>query len=88
MLGFNAPKKTSNSILKNNWPRNDVDVRDDPYEALILAYGREMDQLVEANTISSEEKEEDCETHLDDEMTKSNDEKERMVPRHHAQKLS
>jgi hypothetical protein len=69
MLGFNAPKKISDLILKNNWPRNDVDTKDDPHEALILVYNREMDQLVEANTISSKVKEEDCETCLDGGMT-------------------
>jgi hypothetical protein len=58
MLGFNAPKKLSNSNLKKNWPRNDGDAKDDPYEALVLAYNREMDQLVEAITISNKVEEE------------------------------
>jgi hypothetical protein len=42
-MGFNAPKKKSNSILKKNWPKNNVDVEDDPHEALVLAYNKEMD---------------------------------------------
>jgi hypothetical protein len=30
--------------------RNYLNVKDDPYEAIIFAYNKEMDQLVEANT--------------------------------------
>jgi hypothetical protein len=59
-----VPKK--NSTLKNNWPRNDANANanedDDPYEAPVLAYSREMDQLVEVNIISNEVEEDDCKT--------------------------
>jgi hypothetical protein len=40
LSGFNVPKKINNSILENNWPRKDVDVEDDPYEAPIFTYGK------------------------------------------------
>jgi hypothetical protein len=73
-LGFNAPKKINDSILKNNWPKNSVDAEDDPHEAPVVAYNKEMDQLVEANTINSEVEEEDCETCPNGGMTKLNDE--------------
>ncbi len=76
MLGFNAPKKLSNSNLKKNWPRNDGDVKDDPYEALVLAYNREMDQLVEAITISNKVEEEDYETCPNGRMMELDDEEE------------
>jgi hypothetical protein len=36
-----------------------LNAKDDPYEAPIFAYSKEMDQLVEANIISSEVEEED-----------------------------
>jgi hypothetical protein len=38
--------KINDSILKKKWPRNELDVMDNPYETLALAYNREMDQLV------------------------------------------
>jgi hypothetical protein len=33
-----------NSILTKNWSRNDSDAKDDPYEVILLAYNREVDQ--------------------------------------------
>jgi hypothetical protein len=36
-------KKIRDSILEKKWPRNDWDVKDDPYETPKLAYNREMD---------------------------------------------
>jgi hypothetical protein len=59
-----VPKKISNSILEKIWPKNDTNVKDEPYEAPIFAYSREMDQLMEANTISNKVEEEDCETYM------------------------
>jgi hypothetical protein len=53
------PPKVSKSILEKKWPRNDSNVKDAPYEATIFVYNKEMDHLVEANTISSKVKEED-----------------------------
>jgi hypothetical protein len=69
-LGFNAPKRKK-SILKKNWRRNDANV--EVNEAIVFAYNREMDQLVEANAINSEVKEEDYKTCLDGRMTKLDD---------------
>jgi hypothetical protein len=75
-----SAKKISNSILEKKWPRSNSNVKDDPYEALVLAYSREMDQLVEANTISNEVEEEDFVVCPNGEMTKLNDKKESTVP--------
>ncbi len=36
-------QKLNNSILEKKWPRNDLDVEDDPYEALVLVYNKVMD---------------------------------------------
>jgi hypothetical protein len=43
MLGFNVPKKIINLILRNNWPINNADAKDDPYEPPIVTYNKEMD---------------------------------------------
>jgi hypothetical protein len=61
-------------------PKNDSNVKDDPYETTIFAYNREMNQLVEANTNNSKVKEEDFMTCMDGGMTKSNEEEESMMP--------
>jgi hypothetical protein len=44
-LGFQAPKKINNSIIAKNWPKNDLDVEDDPYEIIIFVYSMEMNKL-------------------------------------------
>jgi hypothetical protein len=44
LLGFQVSRKISDSILEKKWP----------YETPALAYNREMDQLVVANTIENE----------------------------------
>jgi hypothetical protein len=41
--GVQCTQKKSDSILEKNWSRNDVDVKDDPYKALVFTYSREMD---------------------------------------------
>jgi len=43
LLGFQEPKKIGDSILKKKWPRNNLDIKDDPYETLIFTYNKEMD---------------------------------------------
>jgi hypothetical protein len=43
LLGFQAPKNISDSILENKWPRNKSDAEDDPYETLTFAHNEEMD---------------------------------------------
>jgi len=53
-LGFQASRKIRDSILKKRWPRNDTDEEDDPHKTSALAYNREMDQLVVANTVNNE----------------------------------
>jgi hypothetical protein len=73
-----VPKK-KNLVQKKKWSRKYLNAKDDPYEALIFAYNKEMDQLVEANMISSEVEEEDFIACLDDGMTESDDEEENMV---------
>jgi hypothetical protein len=56
-----------------------LNVKDDPYEAPIFAYNREIDQLMEANTISNEVDEEDSTTCPNDEMMELNEEEKNMV---------
>ncbi len=51
-------KKINDSIFFIKWSWNDIDAKDDQYETLALAYNKEMDQLVVANTISNEVEEE------------------------------
>ncbi len=64
-------------------PRNNVDVKDNPYKTPILTYNMEMDHLVEVNIISNKVEEEDCETCPNGEMMESDDEKKTLCPRHH-----
>jgi hypothetical protein len=66
MLGFQESKSKNNIVLEKRWPRNDIDVDDDPCQTLALAYNRKMDQLVMANTLNNEVDEEDI-PRLDDE---------------------
>jgi hypothetical protein len=74
-----VPQKVSKLILEKKWLRNDSNVKDDPYEATIFAYNKEMNHLVEANTISSKVKEEDFTTCLDGKMTKLDEEEKNTV---------
>jgi hypothetical protein len=39
-----VPKKVNKSILEKKWPKNDLNVKGDPYETIVFAYNREMDQ--------------------------------------------
>ncbi len=48
-----SSQKLNASIFQKKWPRNDSNVEDDPYEALVLIYSMVMDQLMEANTINN-----------------------------------
>ncbi len=73
------PKKLNNSILEKKWPRNESNVEDNPYEAPTLTYNKEMDKLVEANTITNDMEEEVSIACADAGMTKSNDEEESMM---------
>ncbi len=79
--GSMRPQKISDSLLEKNWPRNNVNANNDPYEAPVLPYIKEMDQLVEANTINSKVKKEDYETCPNGKMTKLDDKEESTVPK-------
>jgi len=35
--------KKSDSILEKKWPRNELNAKDNPYEAPTFAYNKEMD---------------------------------------------
>jgi hypothetical protein len=59
-------KKINHSVLEKRWPRHDTNAENDPYETPTLAYNREMDQLVVANTVNNEMEEENI-PGLDDE---------------------
>ncbi len=37
--------------LTKKWPNNTSNLEDDPYESLVFAYNKKMDQLVVANNI-------------------------------------
>jgi hypothetical protein len=50
-------RKINDLILEKRWPRNNTNAEDDPYETPTLAYNREMDQLVVANTFNNEVRE-------------------------------
>jgi hypothetical protein len=76
-----VPKKINDSILEKKWPINDLDVENDPYEALVLACSTEMDQLVEANTISNKVEEEASVVCPNGGMMELNDKKESVVPK-------
>jgi len=57
-----VPPKKHNIILEKKWPKDNSNVKDDPCESPIFAYKKEMDQLMEANIISSKVEEEDSTT--------------------------
>jgi hypothetical protein len=78
-LRIPSAEKKNDPIFFFKWPINYLNAKDDPYEAPILAYNREIDQLMEANTISSEVDEEDFATCPNGEMMESYDKKESMV---------
>jgi hypothetical protein len=40
LLGFQADKRISESILLWKWPRNASDVEDDAYETLVFVYNK------------------------------------------------
>jgi hypothetical protein len=52
LLGFQVDKRMNKSILLRKWPRNSSDVVNDAYETPILAYNRELDVFVLANSIT------------------------------------
>jgi hypothetical protein len=41
----NHQKKINDSILEEKWPKNNLNVRDYPYDTLVFTYSRKMDQL-------------------------------------------
>jgi hypothetical protein len=51
-------KKISESILQQKWPRNNFDIEKYPYNSHLLAYNKEMDWLVSANSLIASEVEE------------------------------
>jgi len=53
LLGFQTSRKISDLVLEKKWPKNDINAEDDPYKTPTLAYNREMDQLMVANTINN-----------------------------------
>jgi hypothetical protein len=69
-----VPKKINDSIFFFKWPIDDLNAKDDPYEAPILAYNREIDKLMAANIVSSEVDKEDSATFPNGEMMELDDE--------------
>ncbi len=91
-MGFQASRKINDSIFKKRWPRNDIDVKDDPYKTFTLVYNREMDQLMVANIGNNEMKKKNIPrlddkeeskgleiTYLGDTTTNLNKEKEKLL---------
>ncbi len=74
------PKKISDSIFKKKWPKNESNIEDYPYETLAFAYNKEMDQLVEANTIASKVEEEDSTTCVDAKMIELDHKQKNTMP--------
>jgi hypothetical protein len=69
------------------WKKNGqkkLDVQEYPYEAPLLVYNREMDQLVEINTITRAVKEDDFGACADEGKMKSNDESKALCHKHQA----
>jgi hypothetical protein len=58
----------------------DANVKDDPYEAPIFAYSKEMDQLVEVNIINNEVEKKNYKTCMDGGMIESDDKEENTMP--------
>jgi len=81
MLGFQVPKKINDSILEKKWRRNESNAKDDPYETLAFAYIKEMDQLVEANTITNKVEEEDSIICVDAKMMKLDHKEKNTMPK-------
>jgi hypothetical protein len=79
-----VPKKINDSIFKKKWPKNESNAKDDPYETLAFAYNKEMDQLVEANTITSKVEEEDSTTCIDAKMTELDHKEKTQCHKHKA----
>ncbi len=67
---------------KKKQPKHNLDVKEYPYEAPVLVYNREMDQLVEINTITREVKEDDFGACADEGKTESNDESKALCHKH------
>ncbi len=80
LLRFQTPKKINDSIFFFKWPRNESNAKDDLYETSTFAYNREMDQLVEANTIINEVEEEDSIECVNVKMMELDDENENIMP--------
>jgi hypothetical protein len=58
MFGFQANRKINEFILQQKWPKINTCIEDDPYEMLVLAYNKEMDQLMPTNNFTTSEGEE------------------------------
>jgi hypothetical protein len=58
MFKFQTNRKINQSILQQKWPRINTYIKDDPYEMFILAYNKEMDQLMPTNSFTTSEEEE------------------------------
>jgi hypothetical protein len=59
LLGFQVERRINQSILLQKWMRNTFNNKDDAYKTLILAYNRELDFLVLANSITRSDVEEE-----------------------------
>lgn len=58
MFRFQANRNINKSILQQKWPKINTDIEDDPYEMLVFAYNKEMDQLMLTNSFTTSEGEE------------------------------
>jgi hypothetical protein len=52
-FGISSLRKIRDLVLEKKWSRNYINEENDPYKTPILAYNREMDQLVMANKVNN-----------------------------------
>jgi len=58
MFGFQVNMRINKSMLQQKWPRINTYIKDNSYEMLVLAYTKEMDQLMPTNSFTTSEREE------------------------------
>lgn len=81
LVGIPSGQKNKRFNIGKKWSRNNSNAKDDPYETQVLAYSKELNQLVEANTIISEVEEDDFVVCVDERRTKLDDEEESTMPK-------
>jgi hypothetical protein len=58
MFRFQANMRINKSMLQQKWPRINTYIKENSYETFVLAYSKEMDQLMPTNSFTTSEREE------------------------------